>query len=76
MIEVSIDKLILIYFGVTFTFVGLLWGLFYLQKGKAEKILVKNQVKHCEFCHFRYLIDLRKNLTRCPECGLLNDERK
>jgi ribosomal protein L37AE/L43A len=73
MIEVAPDVGCMIYLGAAiFTIMGI-WLRYHLRSKKKEVLSFPIAQKQCEFCHFTYLDDAAKQISRCPQCRFLNE---
>jgi predicted Zn-ribbon and HTH transcriptional regulator len=75
MIELSTDTACLLYLGLAVVTVFTIWLRAHLASRK--KKIVEFAFKHhtCEFCHFTYLENPTTELSRCPQCQLINRPR-
>lgn len=76
MIELTPTTALMVYLGMTLAgLLGLWTTQHYLSKKKplppAEKTM-----SICEFCHFAYLDEESKSITRCPRCQSYNTQKK
>ncbi len=72
MIEVAPDTAYMIYLGaLIFTIMGV-WLRYHLLSKKKEIVSFSIEKRSCEFCHFSYLEDISKKVSRCPQCRFLN----
>lgn len=72
MIEISSNTAIMIYLGVSIFSILAVWG-WHHWSGKKKKIqLGEKKLVLCEFCHFAYLDNGIKKVTRCPQCQSYN----
>jgi len=72
MIEISPTAATMLYLGLTISILLGLW-IYQQYRFQRKKILPAEQkLLICEFCHFAYLEDQAKNVTRCPQCQSFN----
>lgn len=68
MIELSANTALMLYLLWTLTWLLGIWG-FHHYRTKNRKILPdEQQMFVCEFCHYVYMNDEYKNVTKCPQC--------
>lgn len=76
MIEVSPETACIIYLGLTVVAVFIAW-IKHNKKNQSKEIITFTSGKiTCEFCNFSYVDDVRKSLTRCPQCQFMNKNIK
>ncbi len=74
MIELYPTTALMLYLGLTLTFILSIW-IFQHYGVKKKPILPPEQMLHlCEFCHFPYLESATKKITRCPGCNSFNSK--
>lgn len=75
MIELAPTTALMLYLG--FTLICLLAASVYNHcKSRHKQILPSEKDLHvCEFCHFAYLEEGAKPITRCPRCQSFNDHK-
>lgn len=72
MIEISPSTAAVLYLGTTlFTILGIWFYNHYKAKNK-ERAPLEKKLNVCEFCHFAYLDNSSKGVTRCPQCNSYN----
>lgn len=72
MIRVSLTQLIFVYL---FCFSGLifgLWGYFWLQRKRRERLALQNRLR-CTICACEFEDASSDPLPRCPRCGSRNE---
>lgn len=73
MIELAPTTALMLYLGFTLLCLLGAW-LFNHYRSKYKQILPSEKELHvCEFCHFAYLDQGAKRITRCPRCQSFND---
>lgn len=76
MIELSANTALMLYLGLTLATLMGLWAVQHFQK-RRKKILTHDQeLLICEFCHFAYLGDIGKPVSKCPQCQSFNKGNK
>jgi len=76
MIVLSTTTALMLYLFFTLT---LLLSLFAYQHFalRTKKIIVsEDELLCCEYCHFAYLADCSKQVTKCPQCHSFNKDNK
>lgn len=76
MIVLSTTTALMLYLFFTLT---LLLSLFAYQHFalRSKKIVVsEDELLCCEYCHFAYLADRAKTVTKCPQCNSFNKENR
>jgi len=53
-----------------------LWGYQHYALRKKKVIVSEEELFRCEYCHFAYLADHAKKVTKCPQCGSYNKGNK
>jgi ribosomal protein L37AE/L43A len=72
MIELTTPTAIMIYLCLTLGILLGLWG-YHHYKSRYRKILsTEQELFVCEYCHFVYLDDIVKEITKCPQCQSFN----
>jgi len=76
MIVLSTTTALMLYLSFT---LGLLLALFAYQHFalRSKKIIVsEDELLCCEYCHFAYLADCTKQVTKCPQCNSFNKDNR
>ena len=72
MIEISPPTAAVLYLGTTlFTILGI-WLYNHYTARRKERPPLEKKLNVCEFCHFAYLDNSDKGVTRCPQCNSYN----
>jgi predicted Zn-ribbon and HTH transcriptional regulator len=74
MIEVSWNTALMIYLSITLAPLIILWVLQHNRKRKQKISIEEHRLIRCEYCHFCYLDEKIKGVTRCPQCLSYNQE--
>lgn len=75
MIELSPTTALMLYLGATLTFLLSFW-IYQHYRLRQKKILPLEKDLHvCEFCHYAYLFEGTKKLSRCPRCQSFNNHK-
>lgn len=72
MIELTFSTALVIYLCLTLFLLLGLWLFHHYHASKRKIITCDQKLYVCEYCHFAYLQESHKNLTRCPQCKSLN----
>lgn len=72
MIELTPAAACTLYLGTTLAILLGLWIYHHYQSRNKKIITVAQQLHVCEYCHFAYLAELGKEVTRCPQCQSFN----
>ena len=72
MIELSATTAFMIYLSLTLgTLLGI-WIYQHYQSKNRETLPSEQKLNVCEFCHYAYLGDSAKNVSKCPQCHSFN----
>lgn len=72
MIEINSNTAVIIYLGLClFSILGI-WGWQHFYRRNRKIILAQKKLTVCEYCHFAYLDNGIKNVTKCPQCQSFN----
>jgi ribosomal protein L37AE/L43A len=72
MIELTPNTAFMIYLGLT---LGMLFGIWCFQHFRTRKkkiAIAEKELFVCEYCHFCYLDDKAKEITKCSQCHSYN----
>lgn len=72
MIELSSENALLLYLGITLSMLLGLWLHGHFHSRKKKIVISEQKLQVCEFCHFPYLDNLSKEITKCPQCKCYN----
>lgn len=76
MFEVTAATAAILYLSATLAFLFGIW-LFQHQRSCKRVFLSKKEALFvCEFCHFAYVADTVKEVTKCPQCSSYNKENR
>lgn len=76
MIELSPTTAVNLYLALTLTLLLSLWGFHHYSTRRKKIIAEDNELLVCEFCHFAYLAEIGKAVTKCPQCTSFNKNNK
>ena len=68
MIDIAPESACVLYLAISLFVVIGIW----LATRKKETVQFAFKHKTCEFCYFHYIEDTQKQLSRCPQCQLIN----
>lgn len=72
MVELTYNSAFVLYLGLTLACV---LGVWFYEHYKAKKRVIipcEQRLSICEYCHFAYLGDAAKKMSRCPQCQSIN----
>lgn len=72
MIELSTNTALMLYLGITLITLMVIWASRHFRSRRQKPLATDQQLLVCEFCHFAYLDDMGKSITKCPQCGSFN----
>jgi len=72
MIELSPNTALMLYLGITLLCLLGVWTFQRYPQRKNFTLSSEKKLCVCEFCHFAYLADGEKKITRCPQCQSYN----
>jgi ribosomal protein L37AE/L43A len=76
MIEISATTAIMLYLGMTlFTLLGV-WSYYHYRARQKKALPSEQELNICEYCHFAYLEELTKQVTKCQQCGSYNKKKR
>ena len=76
MIDLTYNTAFVCYLGFTLACV---LGIWFYEHYKAKKRVIMPSEQNlwvCEYCHFAYLGDAAKKMSRCPQCQSLNADKQ
>lgn len=76
MIELSTTTAFMLYLIATLSPLLILWGYGHFKHRKYKVIIEEHDLLVCEFCHFGYLSEKGKSLSKCPQCQSFNRKIK
>lgn len=72
MIELTFASAFMLYLCMTLFVLFGLWIYHHYRSRHREILPLEQELTVCEYCHFAYLEDSAKKLTRCPQCQSYN----
>lgn len=73
MINLSISNIFIWY--IIIIFIGLLIVAFFERKpSKKTAVIIDKMVVSCPVCAYRYIVNKRDKIHRCPQCESLNTQ--
>lgn len=72
MIELPFNTLLALYLFLTLGTVLCIWAYSHYRGRKRVFFTAEKKLTICEYCHFAYLEEDSKGLSRCPRCSLYN----
>jgi uncharacterized paraquat-inducible protein A len=72
MIELSPTTAIMLYLCLTLATLLAIWGFHHYSSRKKKMDLSHQKLHVCEYCHFAYLRQIDKTVSRCPQCSSFN----
>jgi len=75
-IELSTTTAMMLYLGLTLTFLLGLWFFQHYQLRHKKMIVSEQELFVCEYCAFAYVADGTKPVTQCPQCASFNKHNK
>lgn len=72
MIEISTNTALMLYLGVTLIILMGVWSTQHFRRRHQKIVKDEQELLICEFCHFAYLEDIAKPVTKCPQCQSFN----
>lgn len=73
MIKVDLSLLFFIYLILSLGGIILLWGWFEIKHPPGSLKPYSKTIYRCTICTFRYIDNLDQSITKCPQCGSLNN---
>ena len=75
MIELSATTAFMVYLGLTLAVLLGLWIYQHYSTKNKTIVPAEQELSICEFCHFAYLKDSVKAVSKCPQCRSFNSKR-
>lgn len=72
MIEIYPATAAVLYLAATLSVILGIWLYNHYTTKKKERPPLTKELTICEFCHFAYLDNSTKGVTRCPQCNSYN----
>lgn len=72
MIEISYQAAFTLYLCMTVAVVLGFWIARHFSTKNRKLVVEEKELKTCEYCHFAYLDERGKEVTRCPQCRSFN----
>jgi uncharacterized paraquat-inducible protein A len=72
MIELSANTAFMLYLGMTLAVLLGIWTWQSYDSRRNKSISLEQELFVCEYCHFAYLEEGIKEVTRCPQCQSFN----
>jgi hypothetical protein len=72
MIEVSMITAAMLYLAITLGVLLGIWSYHHYRSRSKKMIILEEELRLCEYCHFAYLSDRAKAITKCPQCASYN----
>lgn len=72
MIELEMQIALLLYLALLLTFFFGMWLCSHLKRKKRRDAPPLFDLTTCEYCHFPYLANTTKKVSKCPQCSSLN----
>ncbi len=76
MIPISQTTAVMLYLSMTLMIILGLWGYHHYRSRKKKVIVSEEALFICEYCHFAYLSDFTKKVTKCPACHSYNKDNQ
>jgi ribosomal protein L37AE/L43A len=74
MIELAPTTACMLYLGMTLLVLLGLWLSQHYKTRRSQFFPQERLLHKCEFCHYAYLDEQSKNITKCPRCGSYNKQ--
>jgi uncharacterized paraquat-inducible protein A len=72
MIELSPTTAFMVYLGVTLAVLLGIWVTQHYRSKSKPTLPSEQKLQVCEYCHFAYLDDSNKGVSKCPQCQSYN----
>ncbi len=72
MIELTPITALMLYLCLTLATLMGIWGWHHLSSRKKKIVITEQELLVCEYCHFAYLAQISKGVTKCPQCDSFN----
>ena len=73
MISISAVTAFSLYLSVTMAILFGAWLFYYMRHGQRKIHTTDKRLLVCEYCNYVYLLDRSKSITKCSQCGSLNN---
>lgn len=74
MIELSANTALMLYLLITTAILLSIWSFYHYSRRSKQSIPLEQQLYICEYCHFVYLEEMTKQVTKCPQCQSFNKD--
>lgn len=75
MFALTFSVAILLYLSLTLIALLIIWGWnHYRGRNKKKDLNYDQALKVCEYCHYTYLEEVQKSISKCPQCQSFNKD--
>lgn len=72
MIELTTNTAAMLYLLITLTVLLGIWASHHFRSRKNKIVIIEQELRICEYCHYAYLYSRAKPITQCPQCQCYN----